>query len=946
MAFRSLRDRLLEVLPPERTWRAAFPEWEPGNNVTCPWHADHDASLSLDQATGAYHCFGCGQGGPDVVSFIIKRYHGDDFATGLAALAKQHLEGRDTLAKRRSEAVKKCRAAARAAPGWLASVCRTRGWTQETFTVLGLGKAGGRVAIPVEVDGAIEQVLLYDALKAEPDKPKMLNAWKGAKAGHLWPQHCIGQRPDPVVFLEGEPDVVLAWSSGLNAFTFTGGAANYRKAASSCDLSWIRGRVVVVCLDADQAGRKASHELVAALRQWEPASIRRLEVPKGKDLTEWFVGHGGTLADFVALCNRTEVAWRHEVVKASLEDASKAAHQDHAVSAHVVVAGKHLTPLECPDRVRAQCRPKKSEGHCSDCPARNGAHEFKVDPKDPRSVLWVLEPEARWPDVAKRVLEVSRRCPLEVEALSMRRVEKLAIVAAHTRATFADDSGAARREAFAFVEGLKAGQHYQVRMRSIGHPKTHDVLHVIDEAKGVADELRDFALSDERAAAIRRMVASVGGFPGQAVPGDSAERAVAAMLKRRAAVLRDTVTNIYGRTDLHVLLDLCWHSVRELRLGGETEPVKGTLDVLVVGDTRTGKGQTAQRMLRHYDLGRIVNGENATFAGLVGGIHAVGADRQLMWGAVVLEHGRLVVVDEFTGLGEHVMRNMSRIRSEGRAEIHKGGYQEEAPAVVRLVWISNPKDGAPMSHYAHGVEAITDLIGAKEDVARFDAALCVTTDEVPSAEINRIPPAVAAPDGWTREACRDLVLWTWSRSADQVRFEDGAAERAVMHAAALSARYSVEVPLLHVGNARYKVARIAAAAAALCFSTVDQVNLRVLPCHVDAAAGFLRWIYDKGACAFDRLSGVQAERQVVDLTTLTRWFGEQAPDVRKELVNGLLEFPRVTVEDLKTALRSRDTDAQVVLQLLASAHALKRVGQGIYVKRPAFSKLLHELKER
>jgi DNA primase len=46
-------------------------EWA---TVLCPFHDDHEASLSVNLKEGHFKCFACGAKGGDVVDFVKKRY--------------------------------------------------------------------------------------------------------------------------------------------------------------------------------------------------------------------------------------------------------------------------------------------------------------------------------------------------------------------------------------------------------------------------------------------------------------------------------------------------------------------------------------------------------------------------------------------------------------------------------------------------------------------------------------------------------------------------------------------------------------------------------------------------------------------------------------------------------------------------------------------------------
>src|SRR3970282_2869941 len=55
--------------------------------AVCPFHEEKTPSMSVDQARGLYHCFGCGKGG-DVFSFV-QETQGIDFGDSLEMLARR-----------------------------------------------------------------------------------------------------------------------------------------------------------------------------------------------------------------------------------------------------------------------------------------------------------------------------------------------------------------------------------------------------------------------------------------------------------------------------------------------------------------------------------------------------------------------------------------------------------------------------------------------------------------------------------------------------------------------------------------------------------------------------------------------------------------------------------------------------------------------------------------
>jgi DNA replicative helicase MCM subunit Mcm2 (Cdc46/Mcm family) len=88
--------------------------------------------------------------------------------------------------------------------------------------------------------------------------------------------------------------------------------------------------------------------------------------------------------------------------------------------------------------------------------------------------------------------------------------------------------------------------------------------------------------------------------------------------------LESNVTQIWRRRDYHLAIDLAYHSVLYMDFLGSSQ-LKGYIELLVVGDTREGKSQTANRLRDHYGLGTKIDCKNVSLAGLTGGVDTKGS---------------------------------------------------------------------------------------------------------------------------------------------------------------------------------------------------------------------------------------------------------------------------------------------------------------------------------
>ncbi len=284
---------------------------------------------------------------------------------------------------------------------------------------------------------------------------------------------------------------------------------------------------------------------------------------------------------------------------------------------------------------------------------------------------------------------------------------------------------------------------------------------------------------------------------------------------------------------------------------------------------------------------------------------------------------------------------MSRVRSEGVAEISKI-VRESTQACTRLLWLSNTRDGRSIMEQNCGVMAIKQLVGANEDISRFDFAITVATNEVPSDIINTVNvDRMDDGDKYPQDLCRSLVLWAWSRRPEQVRFSKLAVDEIIREAIEFGSRYSSKIPLVQAENIRVKIAKLAAAVAARTFSTDDTGELVLIePTHVQAACQFLRLIYEKPSMAYDVFSQTAISTATIANPDPINDIFKDIGDHREAVIDGLLEVHRVTTDNL-TDYIGDPLHAKTVIGELVKIRCLTRIeGGNWYLKNPAFTEWL------
>jgi len=302
------------------------------------------------------------------------------------------------------------------------------------------------------------------------------------------------------------------------------------------------------------------------------------------------------------------------------------------------------------------------------------------------------------------------------------------------------------------------------------------------------------------------------------------------------------VVGIKVPRELIYAIDLCYHSADSF-IFQDRLVEKGMLEVLIVGDTRTGKSATIKALMKHYQRGDFIQGESCTLAGLLGGVdESSNGNRFVKCGRLPLSHRQLVTIDEANELHEEIVGKMSGVRSSGHFDIIKI-VTGRILCRIRLIWIANPRSGRKVGEYSFGCETIPEVIGKPEDIARFDAALIVGRKSIDIASLYvRSDKKTKVPHHYTKGLCRDLVMWAWSRKPEQVVISRETEDAILSYSQVFSEDFNESIPLVVETEMRIKIARMAIALAARLYSTDEKGEIIIVrPAHVEVVC---RWLYD------------------------------------------------------------------------------------------------------
>ncbi len=820
---------------------------------------------------------------------------------------------------------------------------RSRGISDPMIRNYRLGFDGRRITIPItNIHKDCINVRCY--LPGAPGNEKMRN-----KRGHggirLFPIDQL--KYDKIVICGGEIKAIATADrinrKGFGAITATAGEGNWHNDFSQ----EFKGKEVFVCYDIDTDGTKAANSICARLLKYTKR-ISKIDLPLSKDrypkgdINDYFGLEKQTGEDFIALlqkCKDWEPKSNFDVedtgppIDVPLSDSTKAEFTGKRVTVNANIAAIDTAPYIIPKTVKALC--DRSQDCCSVCPifnevpAEDNSVTMRLHPESAAVIDMVATPKNFQRDALIEGLKMPKCKVVEFRSLEYFNVEDVRLSPQLEITSRAIND--VLLPSLCIGHGLETNESYVLTGRMYPHPKTQQSILLISEVKTSQDALSKYSPSEQQ-------LLELGIFQPKEWTLDSLSEKLDDIYKDLSA----NVTRIFKRQPLHLMIDLTYHSALFFNFDGNL--VKGWVETLIAGDSSQGKSETILRLMDHYDLGERVECKNATVAGLLGGLQQLGKRWFVTWGIIPKHDKRIVFMEEIKGTSTEVISKLTDMRSSGIAEIPKI-EKRRTHARTRLCMVSNPRSDRPLSMYSFGVDAVKELIGSPEDIRRFDAVLLVSTQEIDPNELNQLQqlrPVVKHK--YKNTLCHSLILWAWTRTAEQVKFEDEAKSNILDSATKLCDEYTEVIPIVDRGSMRYKLARLSIALAARTFSTVkdsDGSSILVRKCHVEYISKFLNETYSNPIFGYKDFSeSIRVRDTLVDSATISTKI-TQTP-YPKDLIKNLLYTNAIELRDFCDWCAWERNEATQLLSLLVRKHALVRDGRS-YRKTSQFIVYLKKL---
>lgn len=678
---------------------------------------------------------------------------------------------------------------------------------------------------------------------------------------------------EPVVIItEGEFDMMLARQDGFSAVTHTAGAGKWHAEWNN----WFNDKVVYIAYDADTAGRKGRMRVGQALKNHARA-VYFIDYPNpegvtGTDYTDYRLRDKFVKKDFQDLMDFAKskepefenVSWDGLPLSGkpvTLAESMESQYIEKTVEMTVQTLGRLDPAYGVPSRVNLECTMDKGEKFCSTCPMESGHFTLEVK-KNSKFVARVIS--ARDAEVTNLIIkEVGARCKdriTEVETLDTWAVEQVS-VGESVETQVKDEEGhllgskSDMTPAIFIVDPDKASEVnevYRVVGNSIPNPRDQHLTFMAWARERTQTNLDQFRMTPEI-------------YDELSVFQPNPTQGVYNKMMKIATDISNNVARVFQREELVMAYDIAWHSALAFNFAGKLDD-RGWVELLVFGDTRTGKSEAAHRIASWYQCGKIFSSEGATRAGLVGAATQPPGSKHWLpsWGAIPQNDRRLIVLDEAQSLKD-IVKDMGSIRSKGIAEMVKASINSSTKARTRLIWICNPVTQGKLDEMTDGaMTALAEFMPASEDRARFDLAIAVSAHDVESKDIHKGIQKASKTPIYSSDACHNLIMWAWSRRPDQIIIEKSVESHLFNKAEDIIEMYkSGNSELVQESNLHVKLARISVAIAARVFST-DETGERIIVtnAHVDAARRIMIDFYDNDILGLGRAARRAMKRSV------------------------------------------------------------------------------------
>ncbi|MCW4046176.1 MAG: hypothetical protein NWE99_01240 [Candidatus Bathyarchaeota archaeon] len=287
-------------------------------------------------------------------------------------------------------------------------------------------------------------------------------------------------------------------------------------------------------------------------------------------------------------------------------------------------------------------------------------------------------------------------------------------------------------------------------------------------------------------------------------------------------------TYIRGRPTEKLLVALVLHSPYELIFEGER--VRGNLNVLQLGETKTGKSDLLEWVEANV-AGEAVRGETAKRTGL--GFSVDNEAKVIFWGALPRGDKEVCMIDGLDRFDPDDLTQLREAMSKQRLKVSMT-VSGEALCRTRIIASANPRERS-FDKYITMAEAIRGFFNDPTLVTRWDLFVPFRRADVSAEEIAE---ATVLPSKIPLDVFRNHVFWAWSLEPEDVLFAEDAQGEIKRLFIEMQDYTSNSLPLVH-SEWKRTLARVSAAYAVLTHNVDEKGKVNVTKDHVSKAQELL-----------------------------------------------------------------------------------------------------------
>ena len=774
---------------------------------------------------------------------------------------------------------------------------------QETINNLKLGYIANSLATPVFKNGELINIARYNINKI-PNKPK--NEYnKNANSGDIIPFDIWKNDFRNTIICEGEKDMIVARSQGFNAITLTGGAqSNLQKDY----LSYFKGRNVYICYDNDDVGKAGALKRYKELQDICNAYVTNISsicVLNKEDVTDFFVKYNKNSEDFKFILENysykptkeqlEDVKTKYELKVSKIEDNIKeSAFRKNNKSVLQIVATCTET-YAVPEYVIF--KPKENMDFGDVVPETKSWYLSSTH----ENFLELIEGTVKTkdiPDILAALVGLGSKWNLRYN-IDMGLLQTIYKVTVADVALENDDKASEFIIDMYSKIPLEIGNTYEITYKLYPHPKQG--RRIIAIANDIKETSYDFDTNNEE------YLQSLNVFK------------VTSNIESKINELYESAKchiAPYLNKDIWFAMDLVFNSPLDIVYN---KPIRGALDIFVLGDTRTGKSETSKALKELYDFGEIVPLKTATVASLIGGTDDKIKKTKL--GVIPRFHKELIIMEEFSGAPMDFIKTLTEIRSSNMVKIYRVAGDVQTPCKLRMITISNPisENGNLMtlSAYPNGVEPINELIKSPEDIARYDAFILF-----PRVEKLSNPFGTKLNNNLKIDSkhYQTKSKWIKALTQDDVIISDDVGSYIFEKGIELNNIFECSFTVFGSETDK-KIARMSASLACMLCSTLDYEHVIVTKEHVDYIVSFLKRIYDNSIFRLREFANEEKSYNIVvdtDTKELERIYPKNVT-----FIDFLANTSKVNRNELMTVSGLGKDDFSKIFNLLVSRRFIK-----------------------